>query len=278
MSDTSPNTAVLDPKRPWLTDATGLPSNLNWFSTLFNPGGASPKLHFTRAWTLLFFTQLFAWMGPGLVAFILTIAGGDGSGVLSFGAVFTPIVFILTTVLSFIIHCRRLNHADKSWLWSILVLIPLIAAMTAFTFGVQGQQAKYDEAFEARDTYVQDPKAWEEQQLLERREKLEASNACKAKRLEAEEAGTELADDDECKNENSDYGGQGQRGGGEGLRADRPLPDQTDFVILSQTGTITSIIMFGSFFVMLWSLFWVARTPNFNRSEPEANASVFENT
>ena len=56
MSDST--TTVLDRKRPWLTDERELPANMNWLQTLFNPTGTSPRLHFTRAWTLLFMLQL----------------------------------------------------------------------------------------------------------------------------------------------------------------------------------------------------------------------------
>ena len=69
MSDAISSQTAIDPDRPWITDPEQDPARMSWLDTFLNPTGESPKLHFTRAWSLLFFAGVLAWPGFGLLAF-----------------------------------------------------------------------------------------------------------------------------------------------------------------------------------------------------------------
>ena len=235
MSDTS--SPVLDPKRPWLTDERELPSRMNWVQTLFNPTGKSPRLHFTRAWTMLFMLQLLVIVLPFTVALILDMAGGNGGPVGEFGVFATPVVFIVTTLMSYVIHVRRLNDAGKSPLWAFIPLLPLIVAIVLFMGGLQQQAAKYDERFELRQQYLTDPDAF------------------LAKRHEDEQKAREGGE------------GQGRRpgqgGGISALSFEKPLPPKGETVLKAALPTLQMVMVPLSGLVAIWSLLWVARAPYF---------------
>ena len=231
MSDTS--SQVLDPKHPWLTDERELPSRMNWVQTLFNPTGKSPRLHFTRAWTVLFMLQLMIIVLPFSIALVLDMAGGDGGPVGEFGVFATPVVFVITTLISYIIHVRRLNDAGKSPLWGFLPLLPLILALVVFMWGIQQQSAQYDERFELRQQYLTDPDAF-----------LAKRHADQQKEGRAQ---------------------PGQGGGMSALSFEKPLPAKAETVLKAALPAIQMVMVSLSALVAVWSLLWVARVPYFGR-------------
>ncbi len=259
MSELASPENVLDPERPWIEDPRDLPSGLNWLQTLFNPSGTSSKLHFTRAWTVLFFAQFLIVVLPFFIAFIVGLAGGDGGPITTAGLYASPLVFLVTTIMSFVIHCRRLNDAGKSFVWAVPIVIALFAAIGIFTMGLSQKAAEYDELYQERAVYLEDPRAWQESQLEKRRE--EQAEAAKA-REEAQASGEET-------------GQQGRQGGGNrgdwnrGPSADQDLPGQVEFILRPNAGAVQMVLIPFGALMMLLSLLWIARLPAKN-SDPVA--------
>jgi uncharacterized membrane protein YhaH (DUF805 family) len=292
MSDTSANQGALDPKRPWIEDESQLPSKMSWMNTLFNPTGKTTKLHFTRAWTLLFFTQFLVFFAIGIM--LLSVASMLGADTTGASVVFTyiaAIVFIVTTLMSFVIHARRLNHAGRASGWALVVLIPLLAALAQFTFGVIDSAQKYQEKYEARAAYIEDPITWEAKHLEVRREeqakekkkqedakaneiarltpqaslviakakrkaekeKEAAEKAAAEERAKAEAENPKPKEDEAAKEEDEEPEFDDD--------ADSPLPKMSAFVLESNLAAIPTTIIALSFPVMLWTLLWVARAP-----------------
>ena len=277
MSDAIASQTSLDPDRPWIIDDDQLPSRMNWLDTFFNPAGKSSTLHFTRAWTVLFFTGVLAWFGVGFVIFIFGAAGADTTGMSIFHGYLIAVVLAITSLLSFVIHTRRLNHAGKISIRAIIVLLPLILGAVAFTGGVAGKAAEYDKLYQQRAEYLADPGAWRDARLQERREaQAEAEKA----RLEAEEARANSEDGEaEAEEGEANSGQQGQRGGGrpggfdQGPSPENPLPPKEEFIVRPNLGAFFMPIAGLSALIMIWSLLWVARVPNFARKEePETYA------
>ncbi|MEO1553675.1 MAG: hypothetical protein AAFR82_07030 [Pseudomonadota bacterium] len=269
MSDAFASQSTLDPDRPWITDDEQMPARMSWFDTFLNPAGKSPKLHFTRAWTILFFTGLITWAGFGFIIFMVGIAGADMTEIRAGHAYMIAIVMAVTSVLSFVIHTRRLNHAGKISLRAIIVLVPLILATLMFVGGVSGKAAAYDELYEQRAEYLADPAAWREARLDERRKAQEEVEEARA----LAEANGEAESD-----ENAGQRGQGgQRGGGQGgdwnqgPSPENPLPEREAFIVRPNLGAFSMTIAGLNTLIMIWSLLWVARVPNFGR-EPEPSS------
>ncbi|MEL7033199.1 MAG: hypothetical protein AAGL97_06450 [Pseudomonadota bacterium] len=268
MSDAFASQSALDPDRPWITDNEQIPARMSWFDTFFNPAGKSPKLHFTRAWTVLFFTGLIGWAGFGFIIFMIGVAGADTTGLSTSHKYFIAIIMALTSVLSFVIHTRRLNHAGKVSLRAIIVLVPLIIAALMFTGGIASKAAEYDKLYEQRAEFLADPDAWREARLDERRKAQEEAEKARLEAEAAEAAGEE--------GEASERRGQrGQRGGGQGgwnqgPSPENPLPSKESFIVRPNLGAFSMTIMGFNTLIMIWSLLWVARVPNFGRDpEPE---------
>lgn len=256
MSDTT-DTAI-DPKRPWLTDERELPERMNWLKTLFDPTGESPRLHFTRAWTLLFTLQAMIIVVPFTVALVLNLAGGDGAGVSTFGTYATPVVFIVTTLMSYVIHSRRLNDAGKTPLLAIVPLIPLLIGFALFTTNAMSTAESYDKRFEMRQDYLADPEAFRERQ----REEREAARA----QAEAEGSG-------EGAQQQQRRGRGGPPGGRGGMNLDQPMAPKTEFVLKAAAPMIQNVVIPLSGFIAIWSLMWVARVPFFGNYPPSGGAS-----
>ncbi|WP_018146683.1 DUF805 domain-containing protein [Henriciella marina] len=242
MSDTT--VPSLDPKRPWLTDERELPEKMNWAETLFDPTGMAPRLHFTRAWTLLFTLQVVVIVIPFTIALVLSTAGGDGSTASTIGTYMTPVVFIVTTLMSYVIHSRRLNDANKSPLWAIIPLVPLLIGMALFVTTAMSTAAEYDKRFEMRQDYLSDPDAFREKQRAER---------------ERAEAEAEAEDNGEARGR----GRGGPPGGQGGINFDEPLPPKTGYVLKAAAPTIQMVVIPLSALIAIWSLMWVARVPFF---------------
>ncbi len=266
MSDAISSQTPIDPERPWINEQDGDPSTMNWLDTFLNPAGESPKLHFTRAWTILFFAGLLAWPGFGLASFIAGAAGMDTSGLSAFHGYLIAVVVGVSSILSFVIHSRRLNHAGKTSLWAIIILIPLILGSLAFMGGVSGKAAAYQDLYEKRAEYLADPAAWREQRLQERRDAQAAAQKAREEAEAARAAGEEP----------SGEGGQrgGQRGGppsgfGGGPNPENPLPSKESFIVRPNLQSFYGLIVLLSLPIMIWSLTWVARTPNYGKSSSQ---------
>ncbi|MEM9054449.1 MAG: DUF805 domain-containing protein [Pseudomonadota bacterium] len=240
------------------TSADRLP--MSWLGTLFNPSGTSTKIEFTRAWTLLFFLQLGVVMLPWFISFVMGLTGGDGRSVGRFGLYLSPIVFIVTTVMSYIIHTRRLRDAGKSTLFAILILLPLLLGVGLFGSSVAGKSAEYASLYEQRQKYLDDPIAFRERKAEMEQEKLAEA---KAKCLEAVSAasGESETTEEDCEKVTQNGRGQGQRGPGgqEPTSPENPLPSQGDFILRPNLSQIQTIIIPLSGLLAIWSLLWVAR-------------------
>jgi len=306
MSDISTTPDVLDPDRPWITDERQLPSRMSWIASLFNPTGKSPKLHFTRVWTVCFFLQFLIVVIPFGLGIVIGLAGGNPSGIKTLGLYASPVVFIATTLISYVAHSRRLNDAGKLSLWAVLVLIPLLIGMALFMSGVMQKSAEYDGLYDQRAEFLDDPQTWRAERLVERQaaqakqtefrdfnsqagpflteiylgknaamrdtpqvwrtEKLAefAELQTKAKALTEKPEGEEGASGPESQAQRG-----GQRGGNGGVRADQELPDQVAFILKPNVGIIQMILFGMNLFIMIWSLTWVARVPDFGKSKPK---------
>lgn len=274
MSDATSSQTPVNPERPWITAEDGIPAQMNWLDTFLNPTGDSPKLHFTRAWTILFFAGVFAWPGFGLVNFIAGAAGMDNSSLSAFHGYLIAVVIGVSSILSFIIHSRRLNHAGKTSLWAIIILIPLALGALAFLGGISGKAAQYQTLYDQRAEYLEDPAAWQEQRLDERRQ-AQAEAAKARQEAEAARAEGEDASGDDAQNRGQQQGGppnRSQGGNRNGPNPENPLPTKEAFIVRPNLATFYRIIALLSLPIMIWSLTWVARTPNYGkpRNAPEA--------
>ncbi|MEM0986609.1 MAG: hypothetical protein AAGJ32_10205 [Pseudomonadota bacterium] len=120
------------------------PATQRWLPTFLSPFGVTPRLHFTRAWTLLFFARVLAFVIPLAMVMILAAADpsiseeDDRDG--GFGGLFLMTV-LLTALLSFVLHLRRLRDAQRSPFWAGLALAPICAGMIGFSmFAASGAQ------------------------------------------------------------------------------------------------------------------------------------------
>ena len=109
--DTNADTAGgIDPNRPWITDPRDAPANMNWIETLTNPSGVTSRVHFTRAWTGLFFLRLSYFVFTASAAAVFATAGAS----FSLPNWVWPLLVIVTAFLSLILHLRRLADAQRS--------------------------------------------------------------------------------------------------------------------------------------------------------------------
>lgn len=269
MSDAISSPIALDPERPWIETEEELPSKMNWVDTFFNPVGESPKLHFTRAWTVLFFAGFLASVGFGFAMFVVGVAGLDTTGLSAFHGYLIAVVIGVSCILSFIIHARRLNHAKKSSVRAIILLVPLALGAVAFMGSMSSKSAEYDELYEARTEYLADPAAWREKKLEERRE--EQAKA-EQERLEREAA---KARGEEVEEPRGDQRGQrgGPGGGDNGPNPENPLPSKASFILQPSLTAFYMPIIGLNALIMIWSLVWVARVPNFGRRDDLAQPS-----
>lgn len=273
MSDAISSQTALDPNRPWIEHEEELPANMNWLDTFLNPVGESPKLHFTRAWTVLFFAGFITWVGIGFAIFILGAAGSNTGGLSAFHGYMIAAVIGVSSLLSYVIHARRLNHAGKTSLWALIVLVPLVVGAVLFMGGVAGKAAEYQKHAEARAEYVQDPAAWRENRLEERRA---AQAEAQREREQANsgnnnprQAATQSSGNRPGQRQRRGRGGGGPGGGEGGYNPENALPTQEAFIIRPNLQSFYGPIVLLNLFIMIWSLTWVARVPNFNRKPEE---------
>ncbi|MEL6324343.1 MAG: DUF805 domain-containing protein [Pseudomonadota bacterium] len=225
---------VLDPKRPWIDDPAALPSQMNWFSTLFNPFGRSPKLHFTRAWAGLFMFCFLALAVPQLTGLILSLAGGSAPQ--WFSALF-PVALVLTVLPLFIVHMRRLNDAGKTPFRAWFVFLPIVltagvVVLGGVLVGASGQQA---------------PNGNGETAAIESTADGEAATSTETGEASGDEAST-------ASNERQ-RGRRGRDGRGGDGPEQNPLPAVLGGIVYALSNIALT----------LWSLMWVARQPTVPR-------------
>lgn len=267
MSDAISSQSALDPDRPWITREEDLPVRMSWFDTFLNPAGNSSKLHFTRAWTVLFFAGLLTWVGLGSIIMVMGVAGVDTEGLSAAHGYLIAIVLAISSLFSYVVHTRRLNHAGKISLRAIIVLLPLILGGLAFMGGVTSKAAEYDKLYEARAEFLADPDAWREARLEEQREQQAEEEERRAEAERAREAGEESAEG----NQRGNRGRGGPPGGwNQGPSAENPLPSKESFIVRPNLGSFNAIIVGMNTLIMIWSLLWVARVPNFGKT-PETH-------
>ncbi len=225
MTDTilEPVAAPLDPKRPWITDPADLPSELNWFSTLLNPFGQASKVHFTRAWTALFFARVLPLVITLFVSTIVGISGGDASGVMSFGMTLAGFAFVLSLLMSFVLHMRRLADADKPVLYAGVVFAPVFAALLVFLSMAVSNGEKHDGLVAQYEIDAADPAAAEARFIAEQL----------AEGVEADKIHFKL----------------------------REPGEKMSFVMSQSTTPAGMVWALVALALMLWSLLWVARQP-----------------
>ncbi len=249
----------IDPKRPWIVDAADAPASMNWMQTLFNPFGETSRLHFTRAWTMLFFIRFIYAVGAAVLVGIFTAAGADDpSGMMPPAGTF-HIIVIVTALMSLVAHVRRLANAQRSPLWAVLVMVPVLFGFGGFIMGVGGAGHQYTVAAQAAELRAQgmpDREIVYELDLAKRPSDTPAEADANADKSDKPESGQEAA---------------AASGPGHGHHMDpRQLIPQIEVSEVSQRehalkGGIAMAQMtwaLPAFLVMLWTLFWVGRLPN----------------
>ncbi len=221
-------THSIDPSRPWIGDPRDDLGQMNWWAILFNPFGTSPKLHFTRAWTLMFMARFLSAVIPLLAMWVITMAGGDSSGLIW---LFIPaaIIFPLTILTSFIAHMRRLADGRKPVILAGLVLLPLMLGFGGFLANGYMALAMSKAAESAKTVVAEEPDS----------DGMAASGTAVSETTASEGAGAKK-----------------KRAGAE---RHKPSPRQ-----MAQGGmAIGGVIWWlSSIAIMIWSLTYVARIPN----------------
>lgn len=133
---------TIDPKRPWITDPRDAPASMKLGPSLINPFGTTSKVHFTRAWTVLFFARVFAILTPMVLMFVFGAAGAntDALGVMF---MLVPLTFVLTLLMSTVLHIRRLGDAGRPALLAGVVWLPVIVGALIFMLLVTLQSPEF---------------------------------------------------------------------------------------------------------------------------------------
>ncbi|MEZ5997679.1 MAG: hypothetical protein R3B98_03180 [Hyphomonas sp.] len=249
---------AIDPHRPWIRDARDNPHDMNWLQVMFNPFGSSPKLHFTRAWTFMFLGRVLLFIVPIFGVFIASLAGADLGGLWKpVKALALPVpelllpffVFtIVTELTSWVAHVRRFNEAHKSPLRAMIVLIPLILALVGFILGAQGGAKQYEMMNAPK------PAATQQADAPAAAGDAATADAGDAKAAEATDAKDAKAKDGKAK--------AGKKPPQQQHRRPGPPPSQREMAAAAGFGLAQMIWAIGSFFVMFWTLLYVARIPN----------------
>lgn len=227
---------VIDPERPWIRDERDDPARMNWAQTFFNPMGRTSKLHFTRAWTVMFMGRVLLYLVPSMTIGIAGMAGASTEVfntpvnllLFSVPALLAPFaVFLLVTeYTSFCAHARRLTDAGKPVFLAILVILPLMLGLVAYAAGTQLGAAGFRQA----------------------QEKAAAAASAPAEPEDGEEAAAPAE--------------SAPQRGGQGGRPDAAPKSEREAALAAGMGMALPIWALGSFAAMLWTLFFVARLPN----------------
>ncbi|MEM7768347.1 MAG: DUF805 domain-containing protein [Pseudomonadota bacterium] len=223
MTDLSP----IDPERPWIDDPRDAPAAMQWLPSLFDPFGETARLHFTRGWTVLFFTRLLVFLVPVIILSLFSAAGASDPGAMVPPNWFFPLVVLVTALMSAVLHMRRLNDARRSPLWAVIVLVPVMFGMGGLIAGAAQGTQQYQEAVD------------------------ELNNPAPPPVIDPVAEGEDDA--------------AGDRGEGRGERGD-PLDvtevSAREHAVNTGLSTAQAFWAIPSFIVMLWSLLWVGRLPN----------------
>ncbi|MBA4339838.1 hypothetical protein [Hyphomonas sp.] len=221
----------IDSHRPWIRDYRDDPGAMNWAETLLNPFGETSKLHFSRAWTVMFLGRMMLYIVPSFLTGILGIAGvktgflNSPTNLFLFTvpALLVPfaVFAIITEFTSFVAHTRRLANAQRpAWL-AVIVLVPMILGLAAYAAGTSMGAAQH-RAANAPPVAVAETKEGE---------------AAAEKKPEAKP--------------------QRGRGGPPG-----PPQSERQAAVATGLGMALPIWWLASIGVMVWTLVWVARLPN----------------
>lgn len=228
---------AIDPHRPWIKDVRDNPHTMNWVQTLFNPLGASPKLHFSRAWTFMFLGRVLLFIVPVFGVFVASLSGADLAGawkpvkalVLPVPALLVPFFCftLVTEFTSWVAHVRRFHEAHRSTLWAMIVLVPLMLSLVGFYLGAQKGIADYEQAHAPKPV---------------------AAAPAAADAVSAGDTATE------AKPAKPKPQQQHRRNG----------PPQSEREMAAASGFGLAMLVWAvlSFLVMFWSLLYVARMPN----------------
>lgn len=123
---------------------------MTWSDSYTDPRGATSRVHFTRAWTLLFFVRLVWWLAFSMLALVFASAGaGDPGAYLPPGWAFL-VLLVVTAVASVVLHVRRLTDAQRNPLWAVLVFLPILIGGVGFVQGLGMASGEYSAAAEAK--------------------------------------------------------------------------------------------------------------------------------
>jgi uncharacterized membrane protein YhaH (DUF805 family) len=239
---------MIDPNRPWIRDPLDDPRGMSWVQTLFNPLGQSSRLHFTRAWTVMFMGRLLLYILPLVMLGLAGVAGVNTAEFVkpqSLVLISVPLMFVpfaiytlLTEYTSFVAHTRRLSQARRPAFLALLVLLPLALGLGAYTAGAIAGSAQY-------------------KAMMER--------AAAARTGDGAEAG---ASGSAQRPRPPARQGQARRGpppgasGGRPGDASRPPPSERQMAMQTGMAFGFPVWALGSFMVMLWTLLYVSRLPN----------------
>lgn len=240
---------AIDSHRPWIRDERDDPGQMNWAQTLFNPFGKTSKLHFSRAWTLMFMGRILLYIVPSFAVGIATMAGANMEGankpvnlvLITVPTLLVPfaVYTIVTEFTSFVAHTRRLSEARRpAWL-AVIVLVPMMLGLLAYNVGTQGGAMQY------KQMTAPPPPAEKTE------EKKEGEGA------ESGEAKSEDKKAEEAKKQPQQRGRQQQRRGPPG-----PPPSERQMAVAAGTGLGLMVWAPLSLGAMLWTLLYVARLPN----------------
>lgn len=231
--------APIDPHRPWIDDPRDAPANMNWLQSLTNPFGETSRLHFTRAWTALFFIRFIYRVGLLVIMGVFAFASAPSFTVPVW---IWPLIIIVTALMSAILHVRRLADARRSPLWAVLVLLPIISGFGGFIVGAGMGAGQYQAAVDARSALTR-PAA-------------------------AETDVPATAADGEAETPAARQGPQ------QGPQVNVTETSAREFAVQTGIGIATVFWAPVSFGVMLWSLLWVGRLPNGGGTIRERVANV----
>ena len=259
----------IDPKHPWIVDPADTPSDINWMQTLTNPFGETSRVHFTRAWTGLFFVRLIYAIAIAILVFIFSSAGAEDPRALVPPVGTFHLIVLVTALASLVAHIRRLTNARRSPFWAVLVIVPVLIGFVGFIAGAGQAGQQYTiaaKAAELRGQGMAERDIVKELGLVKTpSESADTPEAATGEPTGANnDATSELASADGESAEAAPGAGQGRQMG------PRNLIPQIDVTEVSQRehalkgGLATAQIFWAvpSFLVMLWTLLWVGRLPN----------------
>nr|WP_321512050.1 hypothetical protein [uncultured Hyphomonas sp.] len=221
---------AIDPHRPWIKDARDNPHDMRWGQVFFNPFGSSPKLHFTRAWTFMFLGRVLLYIVPVFTVFIASLAGADLSGlwkpvealVLPVPELLLPF-FVFVIVTEFTSWVAHVRRFNEAHKSPLWAMIVLIPLMLGLVGFYLGAQGG-----------------------IKQYEAMHAPKPAVTAEAPAED------------------GAEAAAAKPQPQQRRRPGPPQSERDMAASSGLGLAMLAWAptSFFVMLWTLLFVARIPN----------------